>query len=118
MDDTAQPGVGMNPAVGVPGNRQVVLGRSDPDQHDITRLDGITGRGKAQCRRIGQPGAKLAQAQGIARREPRGWPECRAQHADAVESGCRIAAMQPPRSPQQRLCGAGQLNPGHPLGTA
>jgi hypothetical protein len=26
--------------------------------------------------------------------------------------------MQPPRSPQQRLCGAGQLNPGHPLGTA
>ena len=118
--DTAQSGVGMDPAELAVGNGEVELGGTRLKQDHVAGADRRARIAKTQSRWIGQPLCQIAQPQRIAR-----WQRNRSaaaghrgtKQADAVEPGRRIAAVQAEPGSDEGLSFSGQTRRGHWLGT-
>ena len=118
--DTAQSGVGMDPAELAVGNGEVELGGTRLKQDHVAGADRRARIAKTQSRWIGQPQRQSAQPQRITR-----WQRNRlaaaghrgTKQADTVEPGRGVSSMQAEPGSDQGFGFARQARRGHWLGT-
>lgn len=111
-DNSAQPGVSVNPVQTWPSHCQVNLAWSGPEQDDISGFEGKVSRSKSVALRIRQPAREVIQAQRIAgwhNNRPASCSHGRSQQSDAIKPAFRIATVQAERHADQLLCFISQL---------
>ncbi|TCM16953.1 hypothetical protein EDF56_10665 [Novosphingobium sp. PhB165] len=116
MDDTAQPGMGMDDGVATGRNGDVMLVGAGAKQQDIAGFGLTPRRMKARRDSDSRNCVGVTTPHRIAVRQPYGLSQRGCENAQTVEAQPGIASVKPKRHPDQTAGGVRQFRAGHEAG--